>query len=214
MKIRSFITWMLCFVLLLSGGASAETEEPGWLQKGWELITGIAGKAGIDVDSAKESVRGWADTVIEFASGIKDNPEVQEAWNTLKDGALKAGTAGKEAVTEAYHMVLNWWLENGRGITERVASALDSLAKAAGVEKADIAKWYSTVEEYIAEHKDTVTSGVKDAWDTIKEYGIQAGDVAGEKLNEAYQTIREWLETINDKNSKEAEEALGRIVNL
>ena len=35
-----------------------------------------------------------------------------------------------------------------------------------------------------------------------------------EKLKEAYQTIRGWLEAMNDKKSKEAEEALAKIVNL
>ena len=211
MKIRAFITWMLCFVMLLSGIASAESAVAGWLQKGWDWITEITG---INTDEVKETVQGWVDTVGGFASEIRDNPEVQEAWNTLKEGALKAGTAGKEAVTKAYRTVLDWWLENGKEITKEAASALDGLAKAAGVEKAELAEWYSTVEEYISAHKETVTSGVKDAWELIKQVGTEAGDAAQEKLDEAYQTIREWLETVNDKKAKEAEEALGKIVNL
>ena len=211
MKIRSFIAGMLCFVMLLSGVASAESSGSGWLQKGWDWITEITG---INTDAAKKTVRGWADTVSEFASEFKDSPEVQEAWNTLKEGALKAGTAGKEAVTKAYRTVLDWWLENGKGITKEAASALDGLAKAAGVEKAELAEWYSTVEEYIAAHKETLTSGVKEAWELIKKAGLETGDAAQEKLKEAYQTIRGWLEAMNDKKSKEAEEALGKIVNL
>lgn len=211
MKIRAFIAWMLCFVMLLSGVASAESTGSGWLQKGLDWIKGITG---INTDAAKETVQGWVDTLGEFASDIRDNPEVQEAWNTLKQGALKAGTAGREAVTKAYRIVLNWWLENGKEITKEAASALDGLAKAAGVEKADIAKWYSTVEEYIAAHKETVTTAVKEAWDLIKHAGVEAGDTAQEKLKEAYQTIREWLETVNDQKSKEAGAALGKIVNL
>ena len=211
MKIRAFIAWMLCLVMLLSGVASAESAGSGWLQKGWDWIKGITG---INTDAARETVRGWADTVSEFASEIRDNPEVQEAWNTLKEGALKAGTAGKEAVTKAYRTVLDWWLENGKEITKEAASALDGLAKAAGVEKAELAEWYSTVEEYISAHKETVTSGVKDAWELIKQVGTEAGDAAQEKLDEAYKMIREWLETVNDKKAKEAEEALGKIVNL
>ncbi len=211
MKIRAFIAWMLCLVMLLSGVASAESAGSGWLQKGWDWIKGITE---INTDAARETVRGWADTVSEFASEIRDNPEVQEAWNTLKEGALKAGTAGKEAVTRAYRTVLNWWLENGKEITKEAASALDGLAKAAGVEKAELAEWYSTVEEYISAHKETVTSAVKEAWELIKKTGVEAGDTAQEKLTEAYQTIREWLETVNDKKAKEAEEALGKIVNL
>ena len=211
MKIRSFIACLLSFVLLFIGTAFAETESSGWLQQGFDWISEITG---IDTEAAKETVTGWVDTVSEFASGIKDNPELQEAWNTLKEGALQAGTAGKEAVTEAYHMVLDWWLENGDKITGEAASALDGLAKAAGVEQADIAEWYSMVEEFIAEHKETVTSGVKDAWDMIKEYGVEAGDAAREKLNDAYKTIQDWLDSLDEKESKEAEEALGRIVNL
>ena len=211
MKIKAFIAWVLCFVILLSAAASAESADSGWLQQGFDWFKEMTG---IDTNAAKETVQGWVDTVSEFASGIKDNPEIQKARNTLKDGALKAGTAGKEAVTEAYHMILDWWLENGEVLTKEAASALDELAKAAGVDQADIAEWYSTVEEYIMEHKETVTSGVKEAWETIKEYGLEAGDTAREKLNEAYRTIREWLETVNDKKSKEAGEALGKIVNL
>ena len=211
MRIKSFIAWLLCFVMLLSGAASAEAAGSGWLQQGFDWFKEMTG---IDTDAAKETVQGWVDTVSEFTSGIKDSPEIREAWNTLKDGALKAGTAGKEAVTEAYHIILDWWLENGGNITKEAASALDGLAKAAGVEQADIAEWYSTVEEYISEHRETVTSAVKDAWETIKEYGVEAGDTAQEKLKEAYQTIREWMESVNDGKSKEAGEALGRIVNL
>ena len=211
MKIRTFLAWLLCFVMLLSGTASAETSESGWLDKG---LGWIEEKTGIDTDSIKENMIGWMDTLGEFASDIKNDPEVQQAWNTLKDGALKAGATGKEAVTEAYHIVLNWWLENGESITGGFASALDGLAKAAGVDQADIADWYSTVEEYIAEHKDSVTSGVKDAWETIKEAGVEAGDAAREMLSEAAQTIQDWLDSLNDKEAKEAKEALGRIVNL
>ena len=48
----------------------------------------------------------------------------------------------------------------------------------------------------------------------IKQVGTEAGDAAQEKLDEAYKMIREWLETVNDKKAKEAEEALGKIVNL
>ena len=55
---------------------------------------------------------------------------------------------------------------------------------------------------------------MKEAWELIKKTGVEAGDTAQEKLTEAYQTIREWLETVNDKKAKEAEEALGKIVNL
>ena len=211
MKIRVLIVWILCFVMLLSGVASAESAGSGWRQKGWDWITEITG---INTDAARETVREWVDTVSEFASDLRDNPEVQEAWNTLKEGALKAGTAGKEAVTKAYRTVLNWWLENGKEITKEAASALDGLAKTAGVEKAELAEWYSTVEEYISAHKETVTSAVKEAWELIKKTGVEAGDTAQEKLTEAYQTIREWLETVNDKKAKEAEEALGKIVNL
>ena len=211
MKIRAFIAWMLCFVMLLSGIASAESAATGWLQKGWDWITEITG---INTDAVKETVQGWVDIVGEFVSEFRDNPEVQEAWNTLKEGALKAGTAGRDAVTKAYRTVLDWWLENGKEITKEAASAIDGLAKAAGVEKAELAEWYSTVEEYISTHKETVTSAVKDAWKLIKQAGTEAGDVTQDKLNEAYQTIREWLETVNDKNAKEAEKALGKIVNL
>ena len=211
MKIKVFIAWLLCFVTLLCGTAVAETEDSGWLQQSWEWVTEITG---INIDEVRDTVLGWIDTVSDFASDIKDNPEVQEAWNTLKEGAFEAGTAGKEAVTKAYRMILDWWLENGERITKEAASALDSLAKAAGVDQADIAEWYSTIEEFITEHKETVTSSVWDAWKVIKDYGVEAGDVAKEKLEEAYQTIQDWLDTINDKQAKEAGEALGKIVNL
>ena len=211
MKMKSLFVLVLCFVLLFNSSASADSSDSSWLEKGWEWFTG---KTGLDVESVKESVLGRIDSVEAFASEIKNNPEVQEAWNTLKDGALQAENAGKEAVTKAYHTVLNWWLENSEGISQEAAATLDKIAEAAGVDQAEIAEWYSTVEEYIAENKEIVTDGVQEAWRVIKEAGIEAGEIVQEELKDAYQAVREWLETSDSKEAQEAQSAFGKIVNL
>ena len=211
MKIRILLAWMLCFAMLFTGTASAAASGTGWLEQGLNWITEVTG---LDTGSIKNSVLGWIDTLSEFAARVKNNPEVQAAWKTLMEGALQAGTAGKEAVTKAYHVVLDWWLENGEGITGEIASALDGIARAAGVDQADIAEWYSTVEEYIAESKDAVSGSVQEAWIIIKEAGTEAGVAAKETLADAYQTVRDWLEAASGKEAENAREAFGKIVNL
>ena len=211
MKMKSLFVWVLCFVLLFSSSAYADSSDPSWLEKGWEWFTE---KTGLNVESVKESVLGWIESIEIFSSEIKNDPEVREAWNTLKDGALQAGNAGKEAVTKAYHTVLNWWLENSEGISQEAASILDRLAEAAGVDQAEIAEWYSTGEEYIAENKEIVTDGVQEAWRVIKEAGTEAGETVQKELKDAYQAVREWLETSDSEEAQEAQSAFGKIVNL
>ena len=207
MKFRIILVMMLCFVLLFSECAFAEGSGSGWFQDGWNWITGVA-------EHVKTTAAEIFAAAGDFATAIKNDPDVQAAWNTLKEGAAQAGTAGKEAVTQAYHTVLNWWLKNGQSITSEIAAALDEVAKTAGVEQADIAEWFSTVEEYIAENKDTVSQSVKDAWQTIKEAGTEVGTVAGETLKDAYRTVQEWLNTVSGSGADNARNAFGKIVNL
>lgn len=52
MKSRVFIASLLCFVMLLSGVASAGADGSGWLDKGLEWIKE---KTEIDTGSAKEA---------------------------------------------------------------------------------------------------------------------------------------------------------------
>lgn len=211
MKIRSFLAWTLCFVFFFSTVCYADNSGTGWFEKG---RTWLKDKTGFDIETAKETVLDWTDRISEFASEIKDNPEIQSAWNTLKDGAMQAGRTGQEAVTEAYHVVLDWWLKNGDGITGEAASVLDGLAKAAGVDQAEIAGWYSEVEDYINENKETISAGVQEAWSVIKEAGTEVGEAARETFEDACQTVLDWLETLDGKEADEAREAFGKIVNL
>ena len=228
MKIRAAIALVLVLTLLSGGAAFAEasssapaakTEENGsmswieggisWIQKAYSTGKDVAmyGKEWL-----KQAVPVWTETVQNFIDEKSSDPEVQKAWNTIKEGAENAGKVSSETLNEAYHTVREWMQNAGETIDQEVASALDQMASAAGVEEAQVAEWYRTVENFVVSNAGKISKEAQKAWETIKEAQLGDGKTPEETVNEAYDTIREWMESFDNKAADSAEEALDNIM--
>ncbi len=142
----------------------------------------------------------------------KSSPEVQEAWNTLKEGAEYAGKYSKEAVTEAYQTVRDWMQGEGEAVDQEAASALDQMAAAAGVEEAELAEWYRTVENFVTSNAEKMTESTKEAWRVMKEANIAGAKIVKEEVMEAYGKVRDWVIDFGTESAETAGEALDHIM--
>ena len=182
-----------------------------WASAGWKWLQDTA-KAGTEY--LQKNLPVWEKTIEQYYAEFGNDPEVQEAWGTLKEGASEVGRISKEKAEEAYETIRSWMQENGKPINQKIAEAIDQVAIAAGVEEAELAEWHRTVENFIATHKESLTEHAREAWDTIKEYSAETGSVAKEKVVEAYQALSDWFGSFSTEESEEAEEALEKIVEV
>ncbi|MCR5090226.1 MAG: hypothetical protein K6C08_12040 [Oscillospiraceae bacterium] len=159
-----------------------------------------------------ESTREWNETVQEYLDERKSDPEVREAWNTLRDGAEHAGKVSEEAAAEAYHTVRDWMLKKGDAIDQHVASALDRMASAAGVREAEIAEWYRTVENFVTSNAEEMSEDTMEAWQVVKEANIEGTKLVKEEIMEAYEDVRDWVVDFGTESADAAEDALKRIM--
>ncbi len=223
-RILPVVTAILCCALIFGFGnyGFADTAQASevqtdlsefkdWIGAGWKWLQDTV-KAGTEY--LQENLPVWEETIEQYYAEFSTDPEVQEAWSTLKEGASEVGRISKEKAEEAYNTIRNWMQKNGKPINQEIAEAIDQIAIAAGVDEAELAEWHRTVENFIATHKDSVTQSVRDAWETIKEYSAETGNVAKEKVEEAYQALNDWFESFNNEESEEAEEALEKIVEV
>ena len=228
MKIRAAIALVLVFTMLFGGTVFAEasssapaakTEDSSymsWIEGGisWVQKAFSTGKDAVmnGKEWLKQAIPEWTETVQNFIDEKSSDPEVQEAWNTLKEGAENAGKVSADALNEAYHTVRDWMQNAGETIDQEVASALDQMAGAAGVEEAQTAEWVRTVENFVVSHAEKISEEAQKAWETIKEAQLGDGKTAEETVTEAYVTIREWIESIGTEDADSAEEALDNIM--
>ena len=211
MKSKIALLLVICLMLLCSGSAFAEPfSAPEWASEGWRWLKSTV-KTGTEY--IRENFPVWQEAVESSLSEIGADPGVQEAWNTLKDGAEKAGTVSREALDAAYSTVREWMDTNGKDISREVASSINRMAAAAGVDTAKIAEWVRTVEDFLTANKDTVTDSVREAWEVLKAGAGEAGTVTQEKLTEAYHTLDQWLDGIDTEEAQQAGEALDHVVN-
>ena len=221
-RLSAVMIAILCCALILGSGnagladtaqsSEVQTEFPeykSWLDTGWKWLQDTV-KAGTDY--LRENLPVWEKTIEQYYAEFGNDPEVQEAWETLKEGASEAGRVSKEKAEEAYNTIRDWMKENGGTISRDISEAIDRIAIAAGVDEAKLAEWHRTVEEFIAAHRNTMTESAQQAWETIKEYSSETGNAAKEKVEEAYQALSDWFESFNTEESEKAEEALEKIV--
>ncbi len=159
-----------------------------------------------------ESMKEWNGTVQDYLDEKKSDPEVREAWNTLKDGAEHAGEVSEEAATEAYHTVRDWMLKKSDAIDQGVASALDRMAGAAGVREAQVAEWYRTVEGFVTSNAEEMTESTLEAWTVIKEANVEGTKIVKEEVTEAYTEVRDWVVEFGTESADTANEALEHIM--
>ena len=159
--ITSAIGILLCLVLLLGSTAYAESpaapfKEVGtsdyveWLKDGWKLIQKTVENA---TSYLKESLPVWEKTIEDYYKQFSKTPEVQDAWETLKEGASEAGRVSKEAATEAYNRVCKWIQENGGTASEELAEAIDRVGRAAGVDENTLAEWHQNITGFLKPSK-------------------------------------------------------------
>ena len=143
-RIRSILCMIVCFAMLLGCAAYAESAAPTgteendpdlmtWLNDGWKLLKKGFRTASDFVQETLLPV--WEKKVEEYYAEFSRDPEVQSAWETLKEGAEEAGRVTKEAATEAYNVITEWVQENGGTISQEFTDALHQIAVAAGVEE-------------------------------------------------------------------------------
>ncbi len=154
----------------------------------------------------------WNDTVQKYLEEKKSSSDVQEAWNTLKEGAEHAGKVSEEAVTEAYHVVRDWTLDTSDAIDQSIASAIDQMASAAGVKEAEIAEWYRTVENFVTSNAEEMKESTREAWTVIKEANIEGAKIAKKEIKEAYTELSDWIVDFGTESAEIAEEALDDIM--
>ena len=243
-RLLAVVTVILCCALIVGIGnyGFADTAQAPevqtdlsaikeWAGAGWKWLQDTV-KAGTEY--LQKNLPVWEKTIEQYYAEFSTDPEVQEAWSTLKEGASEVGRISKEKAEEAYDTIRNWmqgriskekaeeaydtirnWMqENGKPINQEIAEAIDQIAIAAGVEEAELAEWHRTVENFIATHKESLTEHAQKAWETIKEYSAETGSVAKEKVEEAYQALSDWFGSFNTEESEEAEEALEKIVEV
>ena len=163
--LTSAIGILLCLAILLSCTAYAESTAaaPGevgasdyveWLKDGWKLLQKTVENA---TNYLKENLPVWEKTIEDYYKQFSKNPEVEDAWETLKEGATEAGRVSKEAATEAYNRVCKWIQENGGTASEELAEAIDRVGRAAGVDESTLAEWHRNITGFI---KPSKTLGV------------------------------------------------------
>ena len=223
-RLLAVVTVILCCALIVGIGnyGFADTAQAPevqtdlsaikeWAGAGWKWLQDTV-KAGTEY--LQKNLPVWEKTIEQYYAEFSTDPEVQEAWSTLKEGASEVGRISKEKAEEAYDTIRNWMQENGKPINQEIAEAIDQIAIAAGVEEAELAEWHRTVENFIATHKESLTEHAQEAWETIKDYSAETGSVAKEKVEEAYQALSDWFGSFNTEESEEAEEALEKIVEV
>ena len=223
-RLLAVVTVILCCALIVGIGnyGFADTAQAPevqtdlsaikeWAGAGWKWLQDTV-KAGTEY--LQKNLPVWEKTIEQYYAEFSTDPEVQEAWSTLKEGASEVGRISKEKAEEAYDTIRNWMQENGKPINQEIAEAIDQIAIAAGVEEAELAEWHRTVENFIATHKESLAEHAQEAWETIKEYSAETGSVAKEKVEEAYQALSDWFGSFNTEESEEAEEALEKIVEV
>lgn len=196
--------------------AVKENDYFSWIGDGmhWIRETYTAGKNAIvgGTEWLIESMKEWNGTMLRYLDEKKSSPEVQEAWNTLKEGAEYAGKYSKEAVTEAYQTVRDWMQGEGEAVDQEAASALDQMAAAAGVEEAELAEWYRTVENFVTSNAEKMTESTKEAWRVMKEANIAGAKIVKEEVMEAYGKVRDWVIDFGTESAETAGEALDHIM--
>ena len=223
-RLLAVVTVILCCALIVGIGnyGFADTAQAPevqtdlsaikeWAGAGWKWLQDTV-KAGTEY--LQKNLPVWEKTIEQYYAEFSTDPEVQEAWSTLKEGASEVGRISKEKAEEAYDTIRNWMQENGKPINQEIAEAIDQIAIAAGVEEAELAEGHRTVENFIATHKESLTENAQKAWETIKDYSAETGSVAKEKVEEAYQALSDWFGSFNTEESEEAEEALEKIVEV
>ncbi len=164
---------------------AVDAVETGW-NKASEAVT-----SGIDWLDGK--ISDWTNKAEAYMQKKQWDKKVQDAWETLKNGALQAGETAEETLTEAYHTVREWLMKVDETMDQEAVEAVDRVAEAAGVAEAKLSVWYRKMEGYMTEKADLVTESVREAWAQIRQNTVKTGSVAEEKLTEAYTTIYEWL---------------------
>ena len=203
---RKWLTLALVCIMLFSACIPAYadgTTGSGWLDIGLGWVQSTA-------DYFRENIPAWKSAVEEYFLEIRDDPDVQAAWNTLTEAADHAGSVSKEAVQSAYETV-KAWMENNN-ISENAASAFHQLAEAAGVDQAQIDAWYDTVGDFITSGKEAVSDGVLAAWDVIREAQPEITAATEEAVQTAYETVSNWLAGLHTEEAAEASEALDHIM--
>ena len=155
-----------------------------------------------------DSILGGADTVGSYFQEQKPGEQIEEAWNTLKEGAEHQGSVAQEKLNEAYETVRNWFVDSGEKVDQEIAAAVDAVAGTAGVVEAQVSNAYRTIENFMVENSEKVTEAVVDSWNTIVDSSANIGSTAYEKTVDSYETLRSWIETFGDENTEEAIQAL------
>ena len=154
-----------------------------------------------------------SDTVGDFFAEQHIDQKVEDAWDTLKEGASNKGEVAKDKLDEAYQTVRNWFVNSEETVDQEMAAAVDAVAAAAGVVEARVSAAYRTVEIFMTENSEKVTESVKDAWQTICQSAVDMDAAAQEKTTAAYETIREWLKEFEASEAENAEQSLELLEN-
>ena len=190
-----------------------------WIGQGWNLVTDAV-EPGVHTVSdtvtswgniVSDTMTGWYEAIETYVTGNQWSEDVQNAWNTLKEGAENTGKAAQDELENAYHTVRNWIIQEGDQVDQDVAAAVDSVASAGGVMEATISGWYRTVEAFMASSANTASEAVKQSWETIKQANTEGLSIANDKLGDAYQTVQTWLASLNE-DTAEAQKALTGIM--
>ncbi len=179
-----------------------------FVSTGWELA-GDAAESGMDWLSGKFDE--WSSRAETYMKDHQWDVKVEEAWNTLKEGAEHTGAVAQEKLDEAYRTVRDWLTSADETVDQAAADAVDSMAAAAGVAEAKLSGWCRRMDAYMTEKSALVTDAAGDAWDTVRQYTQDAGSVARDRLDEACQTLREWLESVGEGEDSEAVKGLDLI---
>ncbi len=176
-----------------------------WIGQGVEMISGAVteGFAWLQEKSGE-----WIEKAEAYMESHQWDRKVEEAWETLKQGAAEQGTVAKEKLVEAYDTVKTWITDSGDAADQAITEAVDGIAAAAGVAEAKVSSWYRMMEAYMTEKADLVTDAAREAWETICQSASEAGSVAREELDKACDTFGEWLESIGEDEDSDAVQGL------
>ena len=164
-------------------------------------------------NSMAQSILDGSDTVGDFFAEQHIDQKVEDAWNTLKEGASNKGEVTKEKLDEAYQTVRNWFVNSEKTVDQEMAVAVDAVASTAGVAEAQVSAAYRTIEIFMTENSEKVTESVKDAWQTICQNAVDMEAAAQEKRTAAYETILEWLKEFETSEAENAEQSLELLEN-
>lgn len=196
---RDFLSWldegieMLTEVAAESWEKAAPAIEAGWEKAAETMSSGLEWMVARLTD--------WADCAEKYMAEHGWDKKIEEAWETLKDGAARTGAYTQEKLEAAYRTVREWLARTGDEVDQEVAEAVDGMASAAGVTEAALAEWYRNMETYLQENGDKVTEAVQEAWDTIRKGAENAESVTAESMSQAYATLREWLDGMGEEDA-------------